>query len=370
MSKRPSEDDDNSCIQPTRVKSRRSSDRIVLDVGGREFVTSISTLTSNSSYFESMLSHRWSGGNSDDDDDDDDAEKEESRSYFLDQNPDAFTVILNYMRERMVEVDALDSRVLALSEFLGVESLLAAVKVKVHCALNPTYAGTEEDAIQAFHEKYGTIKQAIVCGDLPKLLQHRRHAYDRDYATLTYPPQGVEGFRFSIQAEELDRSGVQRNFPLVGAINWLHAHGYDTFEKDIIWKNRYGDDVTFSRRKRRHKNGTYQFEDLLIEPNQEPYEPRRTFALCMTDTDTESTLFYGPGKDEDDGEGDDGISQWFLQVNVESTMTWLRGNGYVQRELEMEKLFDGYVRQTLFEIHFSENAHQQHLQFQIYSKPL
>ena len=56
--------------EPPAKRQNRSlgaSDRITVDVGGTKFITSVSTLISNSVYFESLLSDNWEESNNGDD---------------------------------------------------------------------------------------------------------------------------------------------------------------------------------------------------------------------------------------------------------------------------------------------------------------
>ena len=122
-----SSNNDNNDIEgqpPAAKRQRRSlgaSDRVVLDVGGTKFITSASTLTSNSAYFASLLSDNWIESNNGEDE------------IFIDQDPVPFKVLLAYMRRGNIKVDDIDTDVLSLAEFLGMERLLLAVKVRWYC---------------------------------------------------------------------------------------------------------------------------------------------------------------------------------------------------------------------------------------------
>ena len=102
--------------EPPAKRQKRSllgaSDRITVDVGGTKFITSVSTLISNSVYFESLLSDNWEESNNGDDE------------VFIDQDPEPFRVLLAYMREGFIKIGDINERVLAQAEFLGVERLL------------------------------------------------------------------------------------------------------------------------------------------------------------------------------------------------------------------------------------------------------
>jgi hypothetical protein len=108
-------------------KPRRTSDRVVLDVGGTKFVSAISTLTANSAYFQSTFSVQWQ------------AERDEELATFLDQDPAPFYILLGYMRSRLINVNDVNAGVLAQVEFLGIEELLAAVKVRAYLNLHPNF---------------------------------------------------------------------------------------------------------------------------------------------------------------------------------------------------------------------------------------
>ena len=60
-------------------KRARSVDRVVLNVGGHRFETSISTLTGCSSYFARRFASEWAQ-----------APDEEKDDLFLDMDPDSF----------------------------------------------------------------------------------------------------------------------------------------------------------------------------------------------------------------------------------------------------------------------------------------
>ena len=99
-----SSNNDNNNIEgqpPPAKRQRRSlgaSDRVVLDVGGTKFITSASTLTSNSAYFASLLSDNWIESNNGED-----------NEIFIDQIPSAFSILLDYMRRGAIKVEDIDT---------------------------------------------------------------------------------------------------------------------------------------------------------------------------------------------------------------------------------------------------------------------
>ena len=131
--------------EPPAKKQRQiigSSDRVVLDVGGTKFITAKSTLISNSEYFASLLSGNWS--------------ESSDNEIFLDRNPSAFSKLIEYMREGMIKVDDIDESVLTLAEFLGIERLIRAIKIRWYHNIGrgPIHSTNEEIAAE-FDHRYG-----------------------------------------------------------------------------------------------------------------------------------------------------------------------------------------------------------------------
>ena len=66
---------------------RTSSQVITLDVGGRKFVTTRSTLTEGSTFFASLLSTEWAGG-----------QLQKDGDLFVDADPEIFAYLLAFLR--------------------------------------------------------------------------------------------------------------------------------------------------------------------------------------------------------------------------------------------------------------------------------
>lgn len=77
--------------------SPAASTEITLQVGGRPFITTATTLTHESGYFSSLLSGRWSFPQAD-------------RLYFIDADADLFVHILRYLRRGVLPVFYNESR--------------------------------------------------------------------------------------------------------------------------------------------------------------------------------------------------------------------------------------------------------------------
>ena len=130
--------------------SETSRDRVILDVGGTRFATSVSTLTANSTYFESLFS-RW-----------DEADEE----VFLDRDPDVFRVLLSCMRQKKALLPESDKdlfkRAVLDAEFLGIEWLLNEIKVRV---FQHDDLGTQRDT----YERYKSFRPSDDIAELQRL---------------------------------------------------------------------------------------------------------------------------------------------------------------------------------------------------------
>ena len=82
----------------------------MLDVGSKRFIAAASTLTLNSAYFAALLSDDWINPN------------EPGSKIFLDQDPMAFSVLLSFIQRGIIKVAVIDTDVLALADFLDMES--------------------------------------------------------------------------------------------------------------------------------------------------------------------------------------------------------------------------------------------------------
>ena len=95
-------------------------DMVKINVGGRIFMTLKSRLMTKSSFFRDMWAKH-------DDDNDDIAPT--TTTIFLDQDPDAFAVILKYVRSGKIKAEDLTVDVLLLVEYLGFTELVRDIKI-------------------------------------------------------------------------------------------------------------------------------------------------------------------------------------------------------------------------------------------------
>mmetsp|Transcript_33642 Transcript_33642/g.57192 ORF Transcript_33642/g.57192 Transcript_33642/m.57192 type:complete len:301 (+) Transcript_33642:53-955(+) len=161
-------DSEQSCsTRPGRHFDTPPIEPINVDMGGTLFRVSKTTLTDNSSYFESLLSDRWqceekSG-----------SDGESSPSIFVDQDPKAFEILLNYMRSGMVYLPPddqyLGKKTLMLAEYLGTHGFLITVKAITmkNISRRDDYLSDEVSEAAQFDVRFGSVRMAVNKGILP-----------------------------------------------------------------------------------------------------------------------------------------------------------------------------------------------------------
>ena len=333
------DNNNNEGQPPTAKRQRRSlgaSDRVVLDVGGTKFITSASTLTSNSAYFASLLSDNWIKSNNGDE-------------IFIDQDPAPFKVLLAYMRRGVVMVDDINIDVLLLADFLGIERLLLAVKVRWYCNIGKGPVVTTDDEIAvAFDQQHGGIMKAITSGLFPHFLKPNDVDAEKEFATIriskeasTTPGGGPSMISYIIKEVGKPSPGHSINGGLHIALNGLHLNGYMHHENKL---RTVRDTYTFSRRK--HATTDSEATDILI-PNDGVVGHERNgrvkqFAFDYVKEDVEipgpSTFhsIHAPAEFCDD---ESKRSIPFLNVLIPNPGPWLEDNGFVTRENEYEGIF-------------------------------
>jgi len=139
-----------------RVRESQPS-RVKLNVGGKIFLTSLDTLTMNSTFFQSRFS-RWGNG-----------EHAEDEEVWIDRDADAFQILLSCMRSRSAMLPSdllLCESVLRDAEFYGVDWLTTEVKVSAMQRIHP--GAKELHTTGAFDSKYGGFTPALNAGILPR----------------------------------------------------------------------------------------------------------------------------------------------------------------------------------------------------------
>ncbi|KAL7527973.1 hypothetical protein ACHAXR_002211 [Thalassiosira sp. AJA248-18] len=145
-----------------------SIEAINVDIGGVLFRVSRNTLTDNSSYFESLLSDRWKI-----EDKKGDKGGGESQAIFVDQDPKAFELLLNYMRSGMVYLPRDDpylcKKTLMLAEYLGIHGFLITIKAITmkNISRREEYLSNEVSEAAQFDTRFGSLRLAVDKGILP-----------------------------------------------------------------------------------------------------------------------------------------------------------------------------------------------------------
>ena len=329
--------------EPPAKRQKRSlgaSDRITVDVGGTKFITSVSTLTSNSAYFASLLSDNWIQSNNGDDE------------IFIDQDPVPFGILLAYMRRGNIKVRDIDTDVLALAEFLGIERLLLAVKIRWYYNIGkgPVFSKDEEIAA-AFDHRYGGIMKAVSAGLFQYFLKQDDIYAEKDFAKFTIMYSSIEGVPRHFFVVKESGETLERISGPVGALNGLHQKGYTNYESQLHVSTDVKETFTSSRRK--HSISRTDATDILIpDDNERCEEDKRKikqFAMVMYETHDDmkggqTTLILPAEFNEDESERSNPFQATCI---IETgTFTWLEDNGFTSREEEYEIIFQRYLHDS------------------------
>jgi len=348
------------------------SSPITLNVGGTKFITSASTLTNNSAYFDSLLSGQWA---------------DSQQEIFLDRNPEAFAKLLDYMRDNIIKVEDIDTNVLTLAEFLGIERLILAVKIRwyINIGRGPVIIdrrrrGDQDERIaEAFDKEYGGISKAISTGLYPYFLKRDDSNCEKDMAVMTVtnfgtynvflpdtiqiteatkPPISIEGRE--VISPSLDAGSGN----IVGALNWLQLNGYTTHEQQLACYNDWGNQVTFSRR--RHNAMMSNTVGVLIpsESDQQP-TPMKQFALFIEDTDEDTQKFIAPAEFSEDPNVREAEFGCKVIDPVRDDETgclekgWLERNGFITHEKTYDDIFPRCIKLLVRTFFPEDNGNQQ-----------
>lgn len=308
-----------------KKKRRKFGDRVEVDVGGRTFVTSLSTLTAASVYFRNKFADRWNDDGEDDD---------EEICCFVDQDPEPFAVLLAYMRSGMIHVNYISREVLAQAVYLGMDNLLFAVKVRTYRNLHPDDdSKNEQEASQAFDKEYGDVFAALTSGVLPDALT-RLPEPKKEYATMkmmrVWPPWVAEVI--VSPNGETNASIPPFGLSLIGALNKMSFYGFVEHEAHLLHCTPSYSTHTFSRRVPVTKKD--ESTNIFIDPGAWPTNQstaKKSFAM-MIDGVFEDTIWFAPK----DFQGD-GSERWSSKVS-QVGMSWLVERSYLHREVDLERL--------------------------------
>ncbi|KAL7531316.1 hypothetical protein ACHAWF_003738 [Thalassiosira exigua] len=175
-----------------------SAEPIDVDVGGTRFRASRATLVNASTYFESLLSERWRaegrGGEGKESDDDEGmgsrgggggaggrgragrgrgSSSTTPPAIFVDQCPQAFELLLSYMRSGVTYLPRDDpylcEKTLMLAEYLGVHGFLVSIKAVTmkNVSRREDYLSDEASEAAQFDVRFGSLRHAVDKGILP-----------------------------------------------------------------------------------------------------------------------------------------------------------------------------------------------------------
>jgi hypothetical protein len=155
---------------------------------------------------------------------------------FLDQDPYVFGKLLSFMRTGMMKAEDIDIYILFLAEYLGMEKLLVAVKVRWYCNIGkgPVDLDSDDAIAVAFDSLHGGITKAIRNGLFQYFHKQDNVNADKDLAVVTMNLEQEEDENHDhVQVNEIvhGTAGLTiycRKF--IGALNGLHANGYTSFE--------------------------------------------------------------------------------------------------------------------------------------------
>lgn len=351
---------------PSKKRILGGSNRVNLDVGGIKFTSAVTTLSSNSAYFASLLSDNWSAGSSDD-------ISIGIDELFLDQDPIAFGKLLEYMRQGMIDVSDIKKNVLLLAEFLGVEQLLLAVKIRAYRNLHPSLAPMSDCQIASwFDKKYGGIREALSTGVLPGSLT-KEMFLQKEFAIMDLAPIHENEAEHELVKINIDVNRGQEPdlefIHIIGALNWLNHHGYVKHEKQLDTECRDGHTMTFSRTKSLNKNNP-SADDIFMPGNEfhlGEQDWRKQFAMLLVDENMSRFIINAPAKFHRDANEHGNLSATAV---IEEDGAWLERNRFVDREFGLEEMFRRWLwHDCTMELHFP-NSPKNTTSFRIYSRKI
>mmetsp|Transcript_4494 Transcript_4494/g.10080 ORF Transcript_4494/g.10080 Transcript_4494/m.10080 type:complete len:294 (+) Transcript_4494:290-1171(+) len=139
------------------------------------------------------------------------------------------------MRSGMIQVSEVNKNVLLLAEFLGMETLVSATKIRwlVNLGRGPSLSDDSSDAdiVAAFDEEYGGISEAIGAGLFPSFLAMDLESKCQYEVAEVAMVQG----NALVAREFVGREGpIETQCGPLGAINGLCSKGYVRTGKDEI----------------------------------------------------------------------------------------------------------------------------------------
>ena len=307
---------------------------------------------------------------------------------FLDRNPDAFKIVLDYMRDNIIKVEDIDTNVLTLAEFLGIERLILAVKIRwyINIGRGPVIDKGGEQIAEAFDKEYGGLSKAISSGLYPYFLKRDDSNCEKDMAVMSvydfvpsemFRPETIiitEASKDPIIVEgrgDMLPSLYAGGGNIIGALNWLHQNGYTTYEQQMSRAHDWGVQVTFSRRK--HNVMASNTVGILIpSEDEEQSNPVKQFALLIEDTiDDEYQLIVPAQFSEDPNvkEAEFGCKEIEPHRDDEGRCVtgWLEKNGFITHEKTYDEVFSHCI-EIIVQSYYPEEGKEEQLKGRLYSR--
>lgn len=387
-------------------------DRVEVNVGGGHvFLTSKSTLMSHSTYFQDRfmpegstattttmtMKSRWETLT---------PKGETPEQIFLDQDSEAFQVLLSYMRLGYIESTDISAKVLALADILGMEELLRAVKCVAFRFLNPSHVQTEDDEVcRRFDSAYGSVLSAVKSGILPDNIRPiPPDKVPTQIAQLLVYDGWVSNFQrtdlsmfveVKVTANVLAEEGLlhprAEGFDTVvvpdchtthDAINWLYNRGFEFTEKEyqtIQFPNDHGawENLWFTRPLQTDNSSS---DVIRFDPTIHPQVRRKRLkiaSLLVSKDQMDAFLYADKGRKTRMGfpvdsntslpphlpkslrnEGFDSRIAIESSRNAWAVVSWLSENGYTEMAT-MDDPANSKLRKLLLEMQYRAFSHQE-----------
>ena len=287
------------------------------------------------------------------------------------------------MRQGMIKIEDVDTSVLILAEFLGMDRLLLAVRVRWYCNIGrgPVVVGSDEAIGAAFDEVHGGILNAISSGLFPFFIKQNDIDATNDLAIMTVLTDSmqvvVQEIVNNIPGPDISCGGI------FGALNGIHHNGFTTpgkhMRRELATSHR--EIISFSRR----RHSAMRIGDatsIFIPPHDESCDRRvKQFAVWIMNEDERNVWIIAPseyihGADNGVNEVND-ISNPYIVATIQETddedlYTWLERHNFTAYEpwIRILEYSDGAEKLHSEYINFLSRGLRTKCTVQIYSRTL
>jgi hypothetical protein len=370
-----------------KKQRRYNKDYIEINVGGAFFSCSKTTLTSFSSYFQARLSAEWYAC---------------EETLYVDQDPDAFQVLLSFMRYGFIKASSVTEMVLIQADFLGIDLLLNAIKCSAYRHLHnfESQSLDEDETCNRFHYKYGGIMSAIRKGILPKQIKTSTKGY-KEYMHLYVRSQNVISPRLLPYPlpcllchligpnDHLEKQTVENPFPyatLLDGINWMHKHGFVMTEErfghntcDFDSEEPISDHIWFSRTSDGENFNSCWESPILFDADEENVQAesyRKQFAALVSN-DRDGFVMADIGERQnfhvfDSNDFEQGSVPVLSRTSciLENPVSWLGKQGYLKEEKIIGRLYEEMFRQGIAKTLMCNESDLKRVHVSVFSRKL